>query len=232
MNEVGMVVLVALIGYILGSISFARLIFAWKRPGEEIEKIRSVSIDGKVEVVAHEIGATNVMMVFGRNWGLTTMAMDVAKGFFPVLILNLLYPEASYHLVCGVFVLIGHLWPVWYKFHGGGGYSSIMGMMLAISPLGLVLTQAGGALMGKWNQRLLFLSGIVLIIPWFMVRDGIFSPEVLFALVITIGYFLAQLPEIIEVKKLMSQGYKFDRNQVVNMMKHASKTGTVQETEK
>ena len=172
------------------------------------------------------------MMVFGRRWGVTTMVMDVIKGFLPVLILHLLYPNDYYHLVVGITILMGHLWPVWYKFKGGGGYSSILGMMLAISPLGLVVTQVGGALIGKWKQRLLFLSGIVLMIPWFMFRDGLLSPETLFALVITLSYVLAQLPEIIKVKKLMGQGYTFDRNQVVNMMKHASKMGQAQEMEK
>ncbi len=232
MKTIGIYALVSVIGYFIGSVSFARLIFAWKKPGEKAKNIRSVSTDSQVEVVAHQIGATNVMMVFGRKWGLTTMVMDVAKGFLPVLILHLVYPEAYYHLVIGVFILMGHLWPVWYKFKGGGGYSSILGMMLAISPVGLVVTQVGGALMGKWNQRLLFLSGIVLMIPWFMFRDGLFSPEVLFALIITVSYLLGQLPEIIEVKKLMSQGHVFDRNQVVNMMKHASKMGQEQEVEK
>ncbi len=232
MNTLGNYILVSVIGYFIGTISVARLIFAWKKPGEKVETIRSISTDREVEVVTHQIGATNVMMVFGRRWGVTTMVMDVIKGFLPVLILHLLYPNDYYHLVVGITILMGHLWPVWYKFKGGGGYSSILGMMLAISPLGLVVTQVGGALIGKWKQRLLFLSGIVLMIPWFMFRDGLLSPETLFALVITLSYVLAQLPEIIKVKKLMGQGYTFDRNQVVNMMKHASKMGQAQEMEK
>ncbi len=226
-----MFLLVSVIGYLIGSVSFSRLVFAWKRPGEEIEKIRSVSTDGEVEVVAHSIGATSVMMVFGKKWGLLTTFIDVAKGFFPVLILHLLYPESTYHLICGVFVLIGHLWPVWYKFKGGGGYSSIMGMLLALSPLGLIITQVGGALLGKWNQRLLFISGIFLIIPWFMIRDGLVSPEAIFALSLTVLFLLAQLPEIIEVRKFMSQGHSFDRSEVVNMMKHASSKGKKKEVE-
>lgn len=225
MSAAKMYVLTIIFGYILGSISFARLVFAWKMPGEEIEKIRTISTDGEAEVVAHSIGATSVMMVFGRKWGMAITVLDVAKGFLPVFILHSYYPGNSYHLVGGLAVLIGHLWPLWYKFKGGGGYSSIMGMLLALSPLGLVATQIGGALLGKWNQRLLFLSGIVLIIPWFMIRDGVFSPEAAFAIAIAFCFVLAQLPEIIKVKHLMSQGYEFDRRQVVDMMKHASKDG-------
>lgn len=183
MHNWGAYLLIFVTGYLIGSISFARIIFAFKRPGTEPDRIRSVSTDGKAELIAHQVGATNVVIAFGRRWGLTATALDMAKAFVPVLALRLVFPESSYHLVCGVAVLIGHLWPVWYKFSGGGGNSCIMGMMLAISPLGLVLTQMGGMLIGKIYPRYLFFAGVVLSIPWFAWQNGIFSPESAFALV-------------------------------------------------
>jgi len=147
----------------------------------------------------------------------------MAKAFVPVLALRLVFPESSYHLFCGASVLIGHLWPVWYKFSGGGGNSCIVGMMLAISPLGLILTQMGGMLIGKIYPRYLFFAGVVLTIPWFAWQNGIFSPESAFALVISLLYLACQLPEAIHLARLKKQGYTFEMSQVVDMMKHSDR---------
>lgn len=215
--------LIALTGYLIGSISFARIIFAFKRPGTEPDRIRSMSTDGKAEFIAHQVGATSVMIAFGRRWGLTATVLDMAKAFVPVLALRLIFPEMSYHLICGVAVLIGHLWPVWYKFSGGGGNSCILGMMLAISPLGLVLTQMGGMLIGKINIKYIFLAGVLLTIPWFAWQNGLFSPESAFALVITVLYVVNQVPEALQLKRLNKQGYTFEKNQVIGMMKHPNR---------
>ncbi len=47
-------------------------------------------------------------------------------------------PGETYALICGVAVLVGHLWPVWYRFVGGGGNSSVIGMVLAIACFNLL----------------------------------------------------------------------------------------------
>lgn len=224
MNNWESYLLIAITGYLIGSVSFARMIFAYKRPGTEPDRIRSVSTDGQAEFVAHQVSATSVMIAFGRRWGLTATVLDLTKAFVPVLVLRLAFPDSSYHLVCGVAVLIGHIWPVWYRFNGGGGNSCILGMMLAISPLGLVLTQMAGMLIGKIYPQYLFLAGVVLSIPWFAWRDGVFSPESAFALAISLLYVLCQIPETIQLQRLKKQGHTFDlSHEVMDMMKHADR---------
>jgi acyl phosphate:glycerol-3-phosphate acyltransferase len=206
-------------GYLIGSISFARLVFSKLRPGEKPDTIRTPTIDGQAELVSHAVGATNVMMAFGSRWGMLVTFLDALKAFAPTLILRIIYPEEPYFLVVAVAVLIGHLWPVWYRFSGGGGNSSIMGMLLAISPLGLLVTHAGGMLIGRIAPMFAFLSGVALTIPWFVFLDGIYSPEVVFAILITSLYLLAELPEIRQVLKLKKQGHKMDYGHVLSMMK-------------
>ena len=110
-------------------------------------------------------------------------------------------------------------------FRSGGGNSSIMGMLLAISPLGLVITHAGGMLIGLFAPIFSFAGGIALTIPWFAIRDGIFSPEVVFALAITVLYVLAELPEMRQIGELKRQGHELDMRHVVSMMKRSAKTG-------
>jgi len=215
----------AIFGYLIGSVSFARLVFAKLKPGDKPDLIRTPTTDGQAELVSHAVGATNVMIAFGSRWGMLVTALDMLKATLPTLAMRLFFPDNHYYLVVAVAVLVGHLWPVWYRFSGGGGNSSIIGMMLAISPLGLLITHAGGMLIGRFAPMLAFVGGIALTIPWFIFRDGIFSPEVAFALVITILYLLAELPEIRQLIALKRQGYKIDYGHVMSMMKKSAATG-------
>lgn len=233
MEELGFLMIFAAIGYLIGSVSFARIIFALKRPGEEPVLIRSVSSDGEVEIISHAIGATNVMMALGKKWGLTTMALDLLKAFIPMVLIRTFYPDESYHLLCGIFVLLGHLWPVWYRFQGGGGNSTALGMMLAASPIGLLVTQSIGMMIGMAVPAVTFLAGVGLSIPWFILTKGVFSHETYFALFMTFFYILGQVPEAVQYLRHMKAGHVFDMKLVITKMKHASKSETLEnETEK
>jgi acyl phosphate:glycerol-3-phosphate acyltransferase len=215
----------AVIGYLFGSVSFARLVFARLRPGTEPELQRIPTTDGEAAIVSPHIGATNVMMVFGARWGMLTMALDIAKAFIPTLVFGLLFPGSHYNLICAVGVLVGHLWPVWYGFAGGGGNSSILGMLLAISPVGAVVTHLGGMAIGRFAPALAYMSGVALTIPWFAWRDGPTSPEVLFAVAITVIYFLGQLPDIVQYRRLRREGHTIDVEHTMRLMKGAARRG-------
>lgn len=225
MNQWLMVLLVAVVGYLIGSISFARIVFALLKPGVTPDAIRTPTKDGQGELVAHAIGATNVMIAFGPRWGLLTSIVDVLKAFVPTLVLRLAFPDESYHLICATAVLIGHLWPVWYSFSGGGGNSNIMGMLLAISPLGLLVTHSLGMLIGQINPMFSFLGGVILMIPWFAWQNGIYSAEAAFAIVICLLYVAGQLPEAMQMRKLKREGHELDINHVMRMMKRSAATG-------
>jgi acyl phosphate:glycerol-3-phosphate acyltransferase len=225
MTPLWIYLLTAIGGYLIGSVSFARLVFAKLKPGEKPELIRIPTTDGQAELVSHAVGAANVMLAFGSRWGMLVTALDMLKATIPTLAMRIIFPDDNYYLVVAVAVLVGHLWPVWYKFSGGGGNSSIIGMMLAISPLGLLITHAGGMLIGRFAPMLAFVGGVALTIPWFAFRDGLFSPEVAFAVVITILYLLADLAEIREVNALKRKGHKMEYGHVMSMMKKSAATG-------
>lgn len=217
--------LAGVFGYLIGSVQPARIVFNRLRPGTEPDRIRTPTTDGEAELVSHAIGATNVMVAFGPRWGMFTMALDALKAFVPTLVLLLVFPEHSYHLVCAVAVLVGHVWPVWYGFSGGGGNSSIMGMLLAISPIGLIVTHVGGMLVGKIVPTFAFLGGVALTIPWFAWRDGPLSPEVAFAVAITVLYVAGQLPEAAQMRRLKQEGHELDVEHVMRLMKGSAATG-------
>jgi acyl phosphate:glycerol-3-phosphate acyltransferase len=214
------------LGYLIGSVSFARLVFALKRPRTPIPVLRTPTTDGQAALVAHAVGATNVMMAFGSRWGILTSVMDVLKGFLPVLVFRIMMPDTPAALVCGVGILVGHLWPVWHRFVGGGGNSSIMGMHFALSPIGMLITQSLGMMLGRRYPMVAFLGGIVLAIPWMMVQFGPLSLEAGFALILAVIYVLGQLPEAMQIRQLRRNGHQLDFGYVMRQMKSATKKST------
>jgi len=225
MTSVSIYFLTIIGGYLIGSISFARLVVSRLKPGGIPTLIRTPTIDGEAELISHAIGATNVMIEFGPRWGIFVTFLDMMKAFIPTIILSLIYPEESYHLVVASAVLVGHLWPVWYHFSGGGGNACVLGMLLAISPIGLILTHFGGFLISLFAPMLSFVSGIALTIPWFVIRNGLFSPESFFAVIITVLYVLAELPEIKQLKQLNREGHQLNYKFVTSVMKRSTVTG-------
>lgn len=120
--------LVSLVGYFLGSISFAVLVS--KSQGVDIFKEGSGNP-----------GATNVKRVLGSRLGNTVFALDALKGLaaagWPMLLLG------DNYLVLGIVGLVaailGHSFSVFLKFRGGKGVATTMGGLLAIMPVTLLI---------------------------------------------------------------------------------------------
>lgn len=219
--------MVVVLGYILGSLSIPRLIFTLKQTNVPPKPIVSYSTDGRAKLVAHQIGSTNVLLTFGKRWGLLTMALDILKAFLPVVLLKLYSPDPSLHLLAAGAIFLGVLWPVWFRFQGGGGNSCILGIQLAISPLGLLVTHAGGALLGRKYPRYTFVAVVVLIIPWFAIRFGFLSGEVLLGIFLSVAYILGQIPEAMELHRMEKEGHVFELDQVMKMMKNPQENPTL-----
>lgn len=81
------------------------------------------------------VGATNVARVVGKTQGVITLAGDGAKGFIPVFLsLQLDFGLAMTNLVA-LAAFVGHLYPVFLRFHGGKGVATALGIFLALAPL-------------------------------------------------------------------------------------------------
>jgi acyl phosphate:glycerol-3-phosphate acyltransferase len=79
------------------------------------------------------IGATNVARVAGPAAGILTLLFDTAKGYAAVWIAGR-YTESSatWMMLAGLAVLVGHCFPVWLKFKGGKGVAPALGVFLAL----------------------------------------------------------------------------------------------------
>ncbi|MGI6688219.1 MAG: glycerol-3-phosphate 1-O-acyltransferase PlsY [Christensenellales bacterium] len=87
-------------------------------------------------------GATNMTRVMGLRLGLITFLSDFFKASLAVLISHVLAGEPGM-LLAGLFVVIGHNWPVFYQFKGGKGVACSLAVLFWSCP---VQTLIAGAL--------------------------------------------------------------------------------------
>ncbi len=83
-------------------------------------------------------GATNVLRHNGKQAALITLVIDVLKGMVAVLVTQLI---TSSHLIlasAGLMAFLGHLYPIFFKFRGGKGVATALGILLIwVWPVGL-----------------------------------------------------------------------------------------------
>jgi len=96
-------------------------------------------------------GTTNISRVFGMKFGIITFIIDCFKGILCVVLFRLLitYIVSDYWgefagYIAGIAVILGHNYPVIFKFKGGKGFASVIGIFLAINPLMTVICLLGG----------------------------------------------------------------------------------------
>ena len=80
------------------------------------------------------IGATNVMRVGGLRMAGLVWILDMAKAAAAVFIGKYIAGDA-FGAWCGFAAIVGHCYPIWLKFKGGKGISSLFGTLLAVSPM-------------------------------------------------------------------------------------------------
>jgi glycerol-3-phosphate acyltransferase PlsY len=114
------ILLVSIIGYLLGAISFAVIV------------ARSQGVDIFKEGSGNP-GATNVKRILGKKWGNTVFALDALKGFiaagWPLIAYGGDKNLAVYGLIAAI---LGHSFSVFLKFRGGKGVATAMGGLLAL----------------------------------------------------------------------------------------------------
>ena len=129
----GTLALVAVGGYLLGSIPFG-VILTRLATGEDVRSIGSGNI-----------GATNVLRTGRKDLAIATLLLDAGKGAAAYLIVRTLFPGVpALAAVAGGSAFLGHLFPVWLGFKGGKGVATFFGLLLAAAwPLGLMAGAVG-----------------------------------------------------------------------------------------
>ena len=137
------------VGYLLGSIPFGYLLVRFFRH----EDIR--------ESGSGNIGATNVIRSGAKWLGIATLLLDLGKAFLAVKIgMHLAPGNYDVAVAAAVAAVVGHMFPVWLRFHGGKGVASGLGVFLALTPLSGVCI-LGVFLVVVWLTKYVSLGSIV-----------------------------------------------------------------------
>lgn len=126
MLELGVKVLIAyLIGSLLGSLILGRM------RGVDIRALGSGNA-----------GATNALRTQGAWFGLLVLLFDMGKGawvvwWLPAAVLPGIGADPGVSrewlsLACGMSVIVGHVYPVWFGFRGGKGAATVVGVVAAV----------------------------------------------------------------------------------------------------
>jgi acyl phosphate:glycerol-3-phosphate acyltransferase len=123
------ILLIAVAAYLLGSIPIGYLLVRLFRH----QDIRSFG--------SGNIGATNVLRSGGKGLGAATFVLDVLKGSSAVYLgafcaAHMIPFTAARNLeaLAALFAVIGHMFPVWLRFHGGKGVATGFGVFLVAAP--------------------------------------------------------------------------------------------------
>jgi acyl phosphate:glycerol-3-phosphate acyltransferase len=120
-------VLATALAYLVGSLSFAVIVS------------RSMGLKDPRTFGSKNPGATNVLRSGNKAAAIVTLLLDAVKGFLPVLLVRLFgkpygLEEGTVALVA-LAAFVGHLWPLFFKFKGGKGVATFIGVVFGIHPL-------------------------------------------------------------------------------------------------
>ncbi|MEF9865231.1 MAG: glycerol-3-phosphate 1-O-acyltransferase PlsY [Oscillospiraceae bacterium] len=125
----GFTLLAAAVAYLLGSLNFAIIV-------SRVLYHKDIRTFG-----SGNAGMTNVLRTFGKGAAALTIIGDMGKGTVSVLFAKWLLnsalgaPMPSIAYIAAIAAMLGHLFPLYFKFKGGKGVSVAAGAIIAIEPI-------------------------------------------------------------------------------------------------
>lgn len=178
-------------GYLLGSIPFGVIITKLGGAGD----VRSIG--------SGNIGATNVLRTGRKDLALITLLGDGGKGAVAVLAAWLatrnasVEPQAVLTSLAGGSAFLGHLFPVWLKFHGGKGVATFFGTLLAAAwPVGMLAGATWLIMAFVFRTSSLAALAAAALAPVFVFVVGRPEPIALLALFMAILIYVRHMPNI------------------------------------
>ncbi len=116
------VILLLIAGYLIGGINTS-ILYSKLRYGKDIRESGSGNA-----------GLTNMLRTYGKGAAAVTLFGDAAKTAICCLIGAIVLGKTG-AFICGYGAVIGHIWPVWFKFRGGKGVLALATVILICSPV-------------------------------------------------------------------------------------------------
>ena len=121
------VILCIVIPYLLGSINPA-IILSRKVYHDDIRTHGSGNA-----------GTTNTLRTYGKKTAVVVFLVDMLKAAVSVILGALILPYEIGGAIAGVFVILGHMFPIYYKFKGGKGVACLVAVALLLSPISFLV---------------------------------------------------------------------------------------------
>ena len=112
----------AMLAYLLGSMSFAILLS--RLTGNPDPRMSG----------SGNAGATNMLRLAGKKLAILTLLGDLCKGLLPVLLAYQLGCTLQQQAWIGACAVVGHMYPLYFRFRGGKGVATAAGMLLGLYP--------------------------------------------------------------------------------------------------
>ncbi len=134
------------VGYLAGSLPFAFLLA--RRAGVDVRRAGSGNV-----------GAANVVRTAGAWRGIAVMSLDVAKGALAVFLASRASAGSTLPALAAAAAVVGHVYPVWLRFHGGKGVAVAAGVFAVLTPAATAVA-AGLFLAVVWATRYVSLGSM------------------------------------------------------------------------
>jgi acyl phosphate:glycerol-3-phosphate acyltransferase len=114
-------IVAVVLSYLLGSVSFSIVIAKWVK-GIDIRQHGSGNA-----------GATNTLRILGKGPAFFVIFLDIAKGIAAVYLGNAMSDNEWIPILCGLAAIVGHNWPIWFRFKGGKGIATTIGVLATLA---------------------------------------------------------------------------------------------------
>lgn len=138
--------------YALSIIITAAAAYLWGSLNSAITVIRLLKKEDVRQKGSGNAGLTNVLRVYGKKAALITLLCDLFKGVIAVAaarlitgsLLGIYFFGGTYFIgyVAGLFAMLGHIFPIYYGFHGGKGVLIAATTLIAMDPVTCLLSIA------------------------------------------------------------------------------------------
>lgn len=105
-------------------------------------------------------GTTNILRLAGKKYAVIVLLADSLKGLLPILCLKWSHFAPEYLGYVGLAAVLGHIYPIFFKFKGGKGVATALGVLIGLSGwLGLLVIATW--LLVAWLSRYSSLAGMI-----------------------------------------------------------------------
>ncbi|MDX2431160.1 MAG: glycerol-3-phosphate acyltransferase [Bacteroides sp.] len=158
-STLALLVLSGLTGYLIGSISFARLLTWMVTKSSYVKPINEPVPGSDIMFQSNSVSATAAHLNLGKKYGCLTALLDMSKVAIPTFLFSMFFTDQPYYLLVAASGIAGHIYPVYHRFKGGRGESPMLGAMLVINWFGIIIANAASLILG-------FLTGSVMVIRY------------------------------------------------------------------